>query len=199
MQPPPGLIPNVHDYQLLGAAQGDYLYKSVFRGILCDDEMGVGKTLLAILVIWLARDGPGFSLVAAPASLCPQWVVQTAGVWREVGANRCYRFCPLLTDHTGPWLRAFHLTDPKITAMALLAGGYDVVVVSHKFLESTYRGMKELYSDMDEYRNEGKGRKPKRPTFALRSFMWDDIKVRIKRLLIDEQQFVNKRDGIKHW
>jgi SNF2 family DNA or RNA helicase len=45
-----------------------------FRGAICGDEMGTGKTILAILAMHLARDEPGcFSLVICPKSCQPQW------------------------------------------------------------------------------------------------------------------------------
>ena len=46
--------------------------------------MGVGKTLLAILAMWKVKGDPGFSLVLARKSVCPQWVAQIEGAWEQV-------------------------------------------------------------------------------------------------------------------
>jgi SNF2 family DNA or RNA helicase len=75
-----------HDYQLKGAAQINYLCESRFRGALVGDGMGVGKTLQAILAMWLQRDKPGFSMVIAPKSVCLQWVDEISEAWDEVSA-----------------------------------------------------------------------------------------------------------------
>jgi SNF2 family DNA or RNA helicase len=43
--------------------------------MICGDQMGLGKTLLAIMAIDLAKDDPGsFSLVVCPLSCASQWV-----------------------------------------------------------------------------------------------------------------------------
>lgn len=73
-----------HDYQLKGAAQVHELCDSPFRGILIGHAMGVGKTIIAILAMWLRREEPGMSLVICPASLCEQWVETIEHAWKEV-------------------------------------------------------------------------------------------------------------------
>ena len=50
------------------------------------DQMGLGKTLLAVLALWLCKDEPGISLVVAPASICYQWVYTIERAWSEVCA-----------------------------------------------------------------------------------------------------------------
>jgi SNF2 family DNA or RNA helicase len=73
-----------HDYQLKGAAQAHALCDSPFRGILIGHAMGVGKTMIAILAMWLRRHEPGMSLAICPASLCEQWVETIEHTWKEV-------------------------------------------------------------------------------------------------------------------
>ena len=51
-----------HDYQLVAANQADFLCKSPYKGMFLGDGMGVGKTLSAILAMWLVKDEPGFSI-----------------------------------------------------------------------------------------------------------------------------------------
>lgn len=73
-----------HDYQLKAAAQADFSCRSRFKGILIGDGMGVGKTLSAILAMYMVKDEPGFSLVVAPKTLCRQWVDYIEGAFEEV-------------------------------------------------------------------------------------------------------------------
>jgi SNF2 family DNA or RNA helicase len=73
-----------HTYQLKGAAQIDWACRGPFQGIMIGDAMGLGKTLQAILAMWLCRDEPGMSLVVAPASLCSQWIRSIETSWEEV-------------------------------------------------------------------------------------------------------------------
>jgi SNF2 family DNA or RNA helicase len=50
------------------------LCQSHFRGAIYGDEMGTGKTVLAILAMHLARDEPAcFSRVICPKSCQTQW------------------------------------------------------------------------------------------------------------------------------
>ena len=51
-------------------------------------------------------------------------------------------------------MRVFILEDPSITARQLLAGGYDVVIVTYEFVESNWRSMRNLTSDKER----GQGR-----------------------------------------
>lgn len=73
-----------HPWQLKGAAQADHACRSVFRAFVCGDRMGVGKTMLALLAAWMVRDEPGFTLVVAPKSVCPQWKKEVEGHWESV-------------------------------------------------------------------------------------------------------------------
>jgi len=81
---PPHMTLTPHDYQLKAAAQIHFSCEGVHRGMLLGDQMGSGKTLIAILVMWLCREDPGMSLVVAPASLCQQWVDQIDRTFQEV-------------------------------------------------------------------------------------------------------------------
>jgi SNF2 family DNA or RNA helicase len=40
---------------------------------LLGDEMGVGKTLTAVLMMWAKKDLPGMSIVICPKNICRQW------------------------------------------------------------------------------------------------------------------------------
>ncbi len=73
-----------HSYQLKGAAQAHFLCESRFKGALIGDAMGLGKTLLAAMVIKLVQHRPGFSVVVAPKSACRQWKETLETSWTEV-------------------------------------------------------------------------------------------------------------------
>ncbi|KAH8692962.1 P-loop containing nucleoside triphosphate hydrolase protein [Talaromyces proteolyticus] len=74
-----------HPWQLHGAAKLHYLCQSSFRGGICGDSMGLGKTLLAITAMELARDErESFSLVdSAPKILILDDAKTTASVLAE--------------------------------------------------------------------------------------------------------------------
>jgi DNA repair protein RAD16 len=74
----------LHPHQLKGAAQMLHLCDSPFNGGILADAMGLGKTFTAAAVIHAKKEGPGFSLVVAPKSLCLQWVAELEGAWEEV-------------------------------------------------------------------------------------------------------------------
>ncbi len=84
MEMPPHMTNPPHAYQLKGASQADFCCEGPFALFACGDGMGVGKTLLAILAMWLRKDEPGFSLVVTPKTLCRQWVEQIEQAWEEV-------------------------------------------------------------------------------------------------------------------
>lgn len=84
MEQPPDMTVTPHDYQLEGAARAHHLCRSEVRGALIGDERGLGKTLLAILVIWLTRNDPGFVLVACPSPLCGVWKLQIERAFERV-------------------------------------------------------------------------------------------------------------------
>lgn len=72
------------------------LCKSALKGMICRDEIGVGKTLLAILALSLVQNDPEFSLVVAPKSVCAQWVSQIEAAWMRsvallIGSVDLYR------------------------------------------------------------------------------------------------------------
>ncbi|OBT86747.1 hypothetical protein VE02_06278 [Pseudogymnoascus sp. 03VT05] len=70
-----------HAYQLKAAAQADFLCDGPFGGIMIGDGMGLGKTLMAIIAMYLRRNEPGMLLVLCPASLCTQWVETIHKSW----------------------------------------------------------------------------------------------------------------------
>jgi SNF2 family DNA or RNA helicase len=52
---------------------------------LLGDEMGVGKTLSAVLMMWARKDEPGMSIVVAPKNICGAWVDTIHYAFHEVG------------------------------------------------------------------------------------------------------------------
>jgi SNF2 family DNA or RNA helicase len=74
----------LHDHQLKGAAQMDFLAKSSFKGGILADGMGAGKTHTSIAMMHLVKDEPGFCVVVAPKTLCLQWVDAIESAWEEV-------------------------------------------------------------------------------------------------------------------
>lgn len=71
-------------FQLIAARQARYCLEGDLHLFLLGDEMGVGKTLTAILVMFDLKDGPGMSIVLAPKNLCQQWVDTIHEAWEEV-------------------------------------------------------------------------------------------------------------------
>ena len=94
---PPHMTVTPHCHQLKGASQADFLCRSHFKGILLGDGMGVGKTLTAILAMWLVKDLPGFSVVVAPKTLCHQWVEQIEGSFEPVSSTDVHWRSVILT------------------------------------------------------------------------------------------------------
>ncbi|KAF8854060.1 P-loop containing nucleoside triphosphate hydrolase protein [Acephala macrosclerotiorum] len=173
----------LHYHQLKGAAQLDFLCRSSFRGGILADQMGVGKTLTAVTLMFMVKDEPGFSMVVAPKSLCLQWVSDIEGAWQE-----------------GYGMKAYLLEGSSITAHELLALGVDVIVCSYDQVEASERAQRNLIDGIDAYNNDQTGStlKPKRPIAALHSSFWLELKLPIKRLILDEAQVVNKRNGVRH-
>ncbi|KAF7947577.1 hypothetical protein EAE96_008661 [Botrytis aclada] len=62
----------LHDYQKKIVAQAFPSLNSPFRGFLNGSANGLGKTLEAIVIMYLFKDEPGISYVVCPAALCPQ-------------------------------------------------------------------------------------------------------------------------------
>jgi len=94
METPPGLLRDPHIWQLIGAAQAHELCRGWFRGCIIGDQMGVGKTLLAILAMELARrePGDGFSLVVCPKSCQIQWIGEIENSYAPV--SHCFCSAP---------------------------------------------------------------------------------------------------------
>jgi SNF2 family DNA or RNA helicase len=84
-----GLRFEPHEWQKKGAAQGDYLCEHPdFKLFCCGDEMGVGKTLLAVLMVKLAQPKRGFCVVVAPKPVCGQWENEFDRAFTEVRCDR---------------------------------------------------------------------------------------------------------------
>lgn len=106
-------------------------------------------------------------------------------------------FCTL----QGHALRAFHLTDPKISATQLLAGGYDVVVCSYEFVDANRRPKEAYERAVQQYRETGaidSMSSLKKPTTSLHSELWRLINRPWKRVVLDEAQVVSKRGKPRH-
>lgn len=89
-----------HDYQSKAAAQALWSMNTDLAGFLLGSEMGTGKTLVAILVMWELRNEPGMSIVVAPAGLCQQWVDTIERAWETVSASNTNRRCRFRTIAT---------------------------------------------------------------------------------------------------
>jgi SNF2 family DNA or RNA helicase len=83
---PDTLAITAHAWQARGASQMDYLCNSDFRGGICVDEMGMGKTLLAIITAEKARKqlGGSFVLIVCPASCREQWAEEIKAAYKHV-------------------------------------------------------------------------------------------------------------------
>jgi SNF2 family DNA or RNA helicase len=95
------------------------------------------------------------------------------------------------------------LHDSRLSATWLLSQGYDIVVVTYEFLETSLRPVQAFKSDIEAYVNATRaGRKkaplPKRPTSALFSPLWKVIQRPWKRTILDEAQNASKRFGKRH-
>lgn len=105
MLPPPFLTVTPYKNQLKGAAQMDYLCKSSSKGGILADGPGLGKTLTAILSMWLVKDEPGLSMVAVPNILCHRWVREIEGSFQAVSTPYTdhQSTSGLNTNITGSW------------------------------------------------------------------------------------------------
>ena len=74
------------DFQLQAASRGLYCLDGPLRLCLLGDEMGVGKTLSAILMMYAKKDLPGMSIVVCPRSICHVWVDTIHRSWEQVRA-----------------------------------------------------------------------------------------------------------------
>lgn len=170
-----------HDYQRKGAAQIDYLCKSVFRGCLIGDPMGLGKTLQAIMSMKLIKHEPGIIAVFCPANLCIQWVKAIEGAFDE-----------------GHGLSAFLLNDSSVSAHSILANRFDAVVCSFEFADANMSKKTKFENKIEVAAKNPKGTLLNRPTVAIATGMWALLGLPIKRGYIDEAQMVNKRTGKRH-
>lgn len=84
MKMPENMAMTPRSFQLQAAAQGLYCLEGPMKTFLLGDEMGVGKTLTAILMMWSKINEPGMSLVLCPRSLCETWVSTINGAWEQV-------------------------------------------------------------------------------------------------------------------
>lgn len=94
---PDTLAVTPHPWQARGASQMNYLCNSDFRGGICADEMGMGKTLLAIMTAEKARrqDGGSFVLIVCPASCREQWAEEIKAAYKQV----CSKVNPNTTEY----------------------------------------------------------------------------------------------------
>ncbi|TGO53540.1 hypothetical protein BCON_0121g00210 [Botryotinia convoluta] len=165
----------LHDYQKKIVAQSLLSLNSPFRGFLNGSAMGLGKTIEAIVTMYLFKNEPGMSFVVCPAALCPQWVKAINSSWKE-----------------GHGITAFHLHDSSLTAHDVQGMGCDVLIMSYNFVETNKRKSSKFAGDIALYANGSKATRPKRPTMSVQSEIWHDVKLQPKLLVLDEAQMVNK-------
>ncbi|KAK5131862.1 hypothetical protein LTR08_000529 [Meristemomyces frigidus] len=181
MEIPAHMIDTPHPWQLKDAQQAHFACESEFRAFRCGDAMGLGKTLLGVLAMWLVKDEPGMSLVVAPKAVCGQWV--------ETFNN---------AFETGHEMRALWLRDSRMSARELYAQGLDVIVVTYEFLEANMRGKRDLQQSVAEYVKRGKPPIPVRPTTALHSDFWKEYALPFKRLVLDEGHRASRPHTARH-
>ncbi|GIJ92339.1 hypothetical protein Asppvi_011320 [Aspergillus pseudoviridinutans] len=122
--------------------ENHYLCQSRFRGGICGDSMGLGKTLLTL---HMARKEIGcFSLVVCPASCKLQWVNQISEAYRE-----------------GYEPRVLVLEDPRTPASALV-GKWDIIIVSYNFWSGLYLAVEQYTRNFRRF-TEGDGPAPVHP------------------------------------
>lgn len=80
--------------------------------------------------------------------------------------------------------------------------GYDIIICSYEFLESSYRGLQRAKLKFDQFRKTSATTQnslpPKRPTSALFSDIYRMINRPWKRVFLDEAQVVSKRGARRH-
>ena len=77
LKPLTGLNSVLRDYQTRGVEWLLFLYDNHFGGLLCDQEMGLGKThqsIGAICAIAEQRNGNGLTLVVCPTTVIGHWI-----------------------------------------------------------------------------------------------------------------------------
>lgn len=100
-------------------------------------------------------------------------------------------------------MKSLMLEDSSVTAEELLAGGYDVVIVSFEFLSASAARLRKYPEDLDNYLALSDAQRaitpmPKRPTCAILGPYWQKTNRPFFRVIIDEAQKVNKASGDRH-
>ena len=121
-QPPADLAASLRDYQMHGF-QWMVRLAHWGAGACLADDMGLGKTFQAIaVVLYRASEGP--TLVAAPTSVCTNWI------------NECHRFAPSLNVQ--------RLAERDRDTMLCTAGAGDVIVCSYGVLQNAIDSISEI-------------------------------------------------------
>jgi SNF2 family DNA or RNA helicase len=81
-----------------------------------------------------------------------------------------------------------------MTAQSLVAGNWDIVIVSYHFLSKQYRAMRKFEERLQKYRETGAGSVPKRPIGGVASNFWELFDLPVKRLILDECHII-KNEG----
>lgn len=187
---PANMTLQLHEYQLKGIAQLHWAAeKSPFRSLILADEMGLGKTIQGIGAMNLVLSKPGMSLVLAPKQVCPEWLKSI---------DRSF------VDGQKP--KAMFLTDPKMTAIQLLALDLDIVIASYEFLDASVRRCQQRDKEFLARREAAHANMsasqsqipPRRPNTCLFSEVYEITGRKWKRLILDEAQFVSKPDLTRH-
>lgn len=107
--------------------------------ILADPE-DLGKTIQAILAIYLDKDLPGKSLVIIPEGSVNHWIQEFGKVWEQVtfrSSTFIPRKCWLVHQGYGP--KVLYLEDLNVSATELLARNCDVVICKYAFFKASYK------------------------------------------------------------
>lgn len=75
-----------------------------------------------------------------------------------------------------------------------------MLVTSYEFVETSYRAVRAFPKGVKTHRNGDAetASAPPRPNAAVHSTIWEEIGMPFKRMILDECQAVNKRDGARH-
>ena len=97
-------------------------------------------------------------------------------------------------------MKAIHLFGTSISAHQILAGGYDVVVCSYEYAEANIRARQKYQDRIESWRlaRDPSVMRPKRPTTALASGLYDLAKIPFKCGYQDEAHLIKNRDGVRH-
>ncbi|KAH8422322.1 uncharacterized protein LDX57_000079 [Aspergillus melleus] len=141
--------------------------------------MGLGKTLLAILVMEQARKEHGsFSLVVCPASCRLQWQKEILNAYNP-----------------GLVPKVLLLDDMSMSVHQLLDESYEIVIVSYNFLGASHRANLNFAEMFSRYVRCERPR-PSRPICALTSDVWKLVNLPFKRVILDECQKVKNEKGV---